>query len=500
MEVVNQWKQAIVYPRWAALSHWGYGEARFFFYPPASWHLGALIGAMLPWKVAPGAYIWVALTLAGISMFLLAREYLGRSDAIFASALYAANPYLLVIVYWRSAFAELLAASLLPLLLLMVLRMADDSRRAVIPLSMLVAAVWLTNVPSAVMSMYSLTLLLVIVATVRRDRALLLQGATAMLLGVSLAAFYIVPAAYETRWVNISQVLAPGVRPGDNFLFTTIADPDHNRFNLLVTVVASAQILSLAGAALLLRRWRTQNALLWWTLSGWALASILLMFSPTVVLWNYLPKLRFVQLPWRWLLCLGVPFALFVTMGIRRWWGRAVLSLVLLGIILVGWNRIQTPWWDGAPDIKEMTDAMEDGIGYEGTDEYVPIGVDPYDTKQDAPKIIPDRPAASSIKIRRWTPESKVVSVVTDEPLNLILKLYNYPAWKTEISGRVVPVNGRKKSGEMVIPVAKGDSLISITLTRTWDRTLGIVISLLTLALMILIAVRQRLSRRADRA
>src|SRR5438045_9669139 len=53
MEVVSQWKQAIVYPRWAAFAHWGYGEARFLVYPPASWNLGALLGILLPWKMAP---------------------------------------------------------------------------------------------------------------------------------------------------------------------------------------------------------------------------------------------------------------------------------------------------------------------------------------------------------------------------------------------------------------------------------------------------------------
>src|SRR3989442_11056821 len=109
MEVLSQWKQGILYPRWAALAHYGYGEARFLFYPPASWMLGAALGTLLPWKAVPGAYVWLALTLSGCSMFLLARQWLDRRDAIFAAVLYAANPYYIVLFYLRSAVAALLA-------------------------------------------------------------------------------------------------------------------------------------------------------------------------------------------------------------------------------------------------------------------------------------------------------------------------------------------------------------------------------------------------------
>ena len=57
-------------------------------YPPASYgHSERRVGALLPWKAVPGAYVWLALTLSGCSMFLLARRWLDRRDAIFAAAL-----------------------------------------------------------------------------------------------------------------------------------------------------------------------------------------------------------------------------------------------------------------------------------------------------------------------------------------------------------------------------------------------------------------------------
>src|SRR5216683_8023588 len=242
MEVLGQWKQGIIYPRWAALAHWGYGEARFLFYPPASWTVGATLGALLPWKLVPGAYCWIVLTLAGAAMYRLAREWLRAADALFTAVFYALNPYHLLIVYWRSAYAELLAAALLPLLLLCLLRLKEPGFRPTLWLSLTLAAAWLTNLPAAVMIHYSVAGLATLLAVQNRSWRPLLRTALAVALGAGLAAFYLLPAIYEQGWINLSEVLSPGVRPQDNFIFTTIADTDHNRFNLLVSTIALAEI------------------------------------------------------------------------------------------------------------------------------------------------------------------------------------------------------------------------------------------------------------------
>src|ERR1700688_2942212 len=254
MDVLGQWQHGILYPRWAVLAHWGYGEARFLFYPPASWPLGAALGAALPWKVVPGAYCWIVLTLAGAAMHRLAREWFPAPDALFAAAFYALNPYHLLFVYWRSAYAELLAATLLPLLLLCLLRLKEPGFRPTLWLSLTLAAAWLTNAPAAVMIHYSVTGLTTLLAVQRRSWRPLLQTALAVALGAGLASFYLLPAIYEQGWINLSEVLSPGVRPQDNFIFTTIADPDHNRFNLLVSTIALAEIGVLVFAIWFSRR------------------------------------------------------------------------------------------------------------------------------------------------------------------------------------------------------------------------------------------------------
>jgi len=580
MEVLNQWNQGIIYPRWAALAHYGYGEARFIFYPPASWTLGAALGASLPWKAAPGVYVWLALTLSGGSMFLLARRWLDRRDATFAAALYAANPYYIVIVYWRSAFAELLAGALLPLLLLYVLRSQEERGKVIIPLGLIVAAAWLTNAPAAVMVNYSLALLVVTVAIVLRSPRVLLYGAAAVVLGAALAAFYILPAAYEEKWVDIAQVLSPGVRPQDNFLFTTINDADHNRFNLLVSLVATAELVVLASASFLFLKRRatrltTRSAVMpqspvqvhraegdgfsgtnarmaeGHSLSGtnartaeghgfnatnarmagghgfsradsrtkepaalaadeanfvtsqpasifqrslmvWAAVSTLLMFSFTFLAWEYLPELRFLQLPWRWLLCLNVAFALLVTMAWRHWLLRFLVCAGMLAVLVFVWHRIQPLWWDSAADIAEMQDNQQAGKGYEGADEYVPAGADASEIRQDARRISFQGGGAARIHVLQWAPESKSFTADVSQSRKLVLRLFNYPAWRVEVNGRLISAETREVTGQMLIPVQAGENRVRITFARTWDRTVGGVVSGVTAIAMCTLAVFRR--------
>jgi hypothetical protein len=505
LDVLAQWRQGIIFPRWAALAQFGCGEPRFLFYPPASWTLGTLLSTIFPWRIAACIYIWIALIAAGASMFVLTRRWLSRRDAIFAAALYAVNPYHLVIVYWRSAFAELLASCLLPLLLLLVVRAAEegpgDERRGIVSvsgrLSLVLASAWLTNAPAAVMIHYSLALLTVVYAWQRRSYRILLVGAVAVFLGACLSAFYLLPAIYEQKWVNIAGALAPGLRPQDGFLFAHSSDVDHDHFNRLVSWVAVAEIVTTLAAAGAVRQWQTKCRDLWSGLAAWAVACSVLMFSFTGLLWKVLPKLQFMQFPWRWLLCLGVCFSVFVAAGVRRWWGRLAVCVAMLLVLAMAGLRYQTPWWDHAADLREMQDNMADGIGYEGVDEYTPVGADASDIPQDTGKVTVDGPAHAAIHLFYWNAESKMFTAEMSAADQLALRLFRYPAWKVEVNGRTVKTAALAGTGQMLIPVEAGLNRVQLTFIRTPDRTAGGWITFITALCLALwtVLMRRRRSR-----
>jgi 6-pyruvoyl-tetrahydropterin synthase-like protein len=493
LEVLSQWKHGIVYPRWAALAHFGYGEPRFLFYPPASWTLGAALSAIFPWALVPSIYIWMALVAAGVSMFLLARRWLDRRDATFAAVLYAVNPYHLVIVYWRSALAELLAACLLPLLLLLLLRAEEKGRRVTVCLALVLGASWLVNAPAAVMIHYSLALLMVVIAWQRRSSRVLVVATVAIVLGAALAAFYLLPALYEQKWVNITEAVSTGYRPRDSFLFARTTDAEHDTFNRVVSWVAAAEIMLTLAAAWGARRWRERSRErsreLWLFLVAWAALCAVLMLSISNPVWNILPKLRFMQFPWRWLLCLGIPFTLLTALGVRRWTSRLALYLAMLCVLAFVWHHFQPPWWDHAADLREMQDNMATGAGYEGTEEYTPVGADPSNLDQEARRVTVAGPAHAAIRVSEWSTEHKLFTAEMSAPDNLALRLFNYPAWRVEVNGRQAQP-GRRDTGQMLVPVEAGTNRVQITFVRTWDRTAGGWISLAAIV-VVLICLRK---------
>ncbi len=478
MEVQHQWSLGIWHPHWASLAHYGYGEPRFIFYPPASWTLGAALGEFLPWKVVPDAFIWIALTLSGCSMFLLACRFLSRADATLAAAFYAVNPYYLVVIYWRSALAELLAAALLPLLLLCVLDAERKRGHMIAPLGLVLAWAWLTNVPAAVMTHYSLALLVAILAWKKRSPRLLLYSTAAVVLGIMLAGFYLGPAIYQQRWIEVRQLFAPGVRPADNFLFTNIGDTDHDHFNRVMSWLGVLELTAVAAILLLaIKRTRPGKTLVWSLLCGWSALCFLSMVRISDAAWNHMPFFQYAQLPWRWLSCLGVTLCLLLPLAWKRWPTRLVMCALMIAVLPLLNRTVQNVWWDTAADINEIQDNQQTGYGYDGVDEYVPRTADGAAIKPDAPLVTLVGDSQGQIALGSWLPESRNFTVVSGTPVAVQVRLFRYRGWNVEVNGEPVSHWLGPDNGEIMIPLQAGVNHVHVFFSPTWDVKAGALIS-----------------------
>jgi len=489
METEQQFREGILYPRWVARANYGFGEPLFIFYPPISRMIGAALGLILPWRMVPGAYVWLALILAGAAMWRCAREWLDPPDAVMASLLYALNPYLIVTAYKRCNYAELLASALFPLLVWGGIRIGRDATKTLLPLAVVFAAIWLSDLPAGVIAAYSLAWLLLGNALIRRSPRPVWYGAIAILAGFGSIAFFLIPATWEQKWVNIAETLRYQWVPENNFLFAQTNTPQMLSFNRALSFIALALVIVTAIAAILSRRLRRDDRDVWLLLASLGGLSAFLMFSPSSILWRILPELRFVEFPWRWLSPLCTVGALLTASAVaqarRKWALWVAIGFIVVGI---GATVVHTVTWNSR-HLEDLAVAAHSKEGYRSVAQWCwPRDSHPSELPNNASLVASPNPEDErdvsqqrvKIHVDLWSPERKVFSVDSPRPLLLQVKLLNYPAWQARLDGKVVDLETKRESGQMLLPVPAGSSHAEIKFARTWDRTVGIGVSLAT--------------------
>jgi len=453
----------------------------------------------------PAVFIVLVQTIAGLSAFALARRFLPERAALFGAACYAANPYALLIVYMRSDFAEQLACALMPLVALTALHLCGlaELRRRSWPRSMglfagAFAAVWLCNAPAGVMASYSVALIFAWAVVEERTLRPLWRGVGGLTLGFALVSFYLLPAAYEQRWVNITQALSSGLQPSDNFLYTMTNDPEHSVFNWIASSAAVLLMVMTGIAGIAARREaaheveRDERKRIWRVLLVLSGVAVILMIRPSAILWTHLPKLRFVQFPWRWMAILAVPYAYFLAAAIamvrRKWlWIVAVFAITAGTATFL----VQKGWWD-SDDIPSLREAIKNDQGFEGTDEYDPLGDDHYNLPERAPRVqvlllegSDSIAPKAEIHIDQWTAEEKNVLVTLSEPSKVGLRVLDYPAWRVKLNGKFTSPERGETNSQMIFTLGPGTQRITVHFVRTADRILGIAISMIAVVILL---------------
>jgi hypothetical protein len=540
MEAARQFSQGNLHPHWAFSPAFNAGEPRFVFYPPLSWVLGAVLGLLLThlpgvsqvagWSATPVVFTWIVLTLSGLALYRLARVFAGRNAALLAAILYLANPYLLFTAYERTAYGEMLAAAWIPLLLLSILR-----ERVTVPgIALPIALLWLTNPPAAVMGSYTLALLALLrIATdlgapsiahfamsgrsagaavpasetwVSRHKVTLQfawKTLTGFALGLALAAFYIVPAVWQRRYVQTWQAITDEASIGHNFLFehTGTSSDALLHDQVLHTASLIAVILLIATAAALVavfirRKSATEEATFPALPLSILAAGIAFLLTPlSAPLWNHAPEAAFLQFPWRLLAILAPVFALSVAAALDRLPMRlttiAVAAVALLTLLTLPAYHVFRQGCYDEDTVSSQLAQFQSQAGTDPTDEYTPTAADNSALAEDEPPFWLARSPATAPPAAGHGPTSGPapmhLRVTAPLPEFLILNLRNYPAWHVFLNGSIDSARSGRGDGLIALPIPAGASTIDIRYAHTRDQTLGDAVSLL--ALLVLLAL-----------
>ena len=537
LDAHQSWREGILYPHWSPSANYSAGEPRFVFYPPLSWMLGAALGFVLPWKFVSIAMTYLFLAGAGLATRALARLTLDEGPATLAGCAALFSGYALFTAYERSDFGELAGGFWIPLLLFFVLRdrlpntpgwrRAFDGSTA--PLAVALAGAWLSNAPLGVMASYLLAAFALAVAVLRRSGAPLIRATAAAVLGLGLVAFYIAPAEFEQRWVDIRQAVDdPGYQVENNWIFARHADPalELHDLELLKVSAIGVTMLAIAISCIFVCWGRHQfrnKSRGWIPLALIPVAILFLQFPISDPLWKAVPELRFLQFPWRWLVVVEAPMGVFFASAVwmsRPRWRIAVLA-VCSAVFLTGVGAAAFSFFQGCDEedaVAGMLSVYHAGTGFEGTDEYAPVGADNSLVAMGLPVACLSPSATTALGQNaegaglQWSQnqgscsqtfsaaqnpgkaaaEHLRVDANADEDGFLILRQRSYPAWRIEVNGRLAQDLPNRADGLIAVPVTQGRNEITVDWMTTSDAWLGRWISLLALALVAIVGVLER--------
>jgi hypothetical protein len=555
-DALNAWRHGLLYPHWAPSANYGAGEPRFVFYSPLTWMMGAALGAVLPWTLVAVALTFLLLAGTGLATRALARQVLDEGAATLAGCAALFSGYALFTAYERSAFAELAGGFWIPLVLLFVLRDHNSSAfnsagsastrisirafdGSIAGLAVAIAGAWLSNPTVGLMACYLLAAVALVLVLLERSWTPVLRAAAGAVLGMGLAAIYLVPATWEQRWVDIHQVTEdPGQTLENNWLFAVHADPSlqpHDEVLHTVSIIVVIMIaVTLGGLLVCWLRGRLPGPRRWWIpIALIPVAVLLLQFSFTRPLWNLLPDLRFLQFPWRWLVVLEAPMAIFVAAAI--WpsestprWRRVAVGFAFVAIFVAMTAYAGKTLFQSCEDVDAapgMLNVYRSGQGFIGTNEYEPIGADNSLLATDLPQAClvsdpstvlgkatdtPDSPPAweatqgsceatfaSVVQLVRARPEHFRIAAATAHHGFMILRLRSYPAWLVKVNGLAVSSLPPRADGLIAVHVPKG----RVDLTVDWTTTTDAIIArwLSGLSLLVLTGLWLR-NRRVSRA
>jgi hypothetical protein len=434
-EFEEQFRSGILYPRWLPGSFDAIGGPVFYFYPPFSYWIDALVnvatGNLLPVSYNLSVARLLMMLASGLAMHAwLAGSGSPPRAALVGAIVYMAAPYHLFDHYVRAAQAEFSVYVLIPLVMLGV-RHTAKRLSGVVLLAASYAALAMAHLPSLLLVSYTALPLYVLytawqIGDRRRALGFLARCVLVGAVGVGLAAIYLVPVLALQHWINTAELWFGF----EHFLLIPLLLA--GKLEPWLHVVAWATLAyTLAAIAVLTFAGRSGSEAAFWAVVSLLCAA----FISGAVPWFWqLPQTAKVQFPFRLLIVLE--FAIITALCLMPWPVRSRLGVVILAAAV---TALVPTLYVLARDMREIMERplpQVDSPRYDAF-EYLPAGFDrrPEDDamlKSVSVPTISCTPAASVCRAVETGFGGLRIEIESDQPTTVVLRRFTFPGWRIE--------------------------------------------------------------------
>lgn len=511
------------YPRWLTDYANGLGAPVFYFYAPGPFYLSALSGAVL----CPGCHAaqvlsighWAIFTLSGAAFYVWIVPLSDRPVGLITSTIYMLLPYHFLDLEIRATLGESMAYIWMPLILYGLRRASSMDRWALLA-AFAYAGLVMSHLPSALL----FAPIMIVFALARATRKTLAHEVSKVaaigLLGVALAAVYLVPALMmlDTLAADAWVTGAGAHYFAENWLL--YSGRDMPAFGYVVYVaLATSTALALVGGLII--GFHPQDGSLPSSsrpvliAAGVSLALCWLMMSVVAEpLWVHVSVLRQVQFPWR----LGtiVDTCAITILSIALWRMKARpapgvkggysprKSVLPPGVVLIVIASLMVlTMWGGRANYTRQAWVTPDPAFYRYGLEYRTKWVvdNSWDERgyalEDAPvldspkaRILDREERGDTIFLDHDGPTSFKVTASLREAATVELRLHYFPHWRLidTKTGALLSIRPSPRTGLVRFALQAGEHNLRLAARYTKPEVLGMTISVLALLIAALVA------------
>ena len=524
VEFDQTFRDGYLWPRWSPDFSFGYGYPLFNLYAPLAFYAAELFHLMgFSLTAAVKAVYILATIVAGLSMYGFAHRLFGRGAGLLAAVVYMYVPFHLVEIYVRSAYAEFVSLAVVPFIFWAFTELiAAPNRRRVAAAAFTYGILALTHHTSfftftPFLIIYILYLILAksrlnVVAFVKYA----MYAAAAGILGIMLAAIYLIPVLAETRYIKVEQWTSGSYNYLQHFVYFSqfleenwgygyagVGTQDDFSFQLGIVIfclVVFTLVLSV------MHPYKHRNTAVFFMVS--TLVAVLLMSPLAETVWQIIPIASLVQFPWRMLVITAFSMSIVCGALIPSITSHksqiADYNFYLLSfVVILGSFAYTLPQYTDIPAWAETPLAVinwdrasiVDRVGMVSvTDEQPQTGPMEQQYLNGDPLITAGIIAGEgTLEMLHHGGASDKVKIVADTPVTLQFYTYDYPGWQVTLNGDPLPHRYEPPYGLITVDVPAGNHEVYLQMGSTLARTIGVMFSGLALLLILILAFAPKL-------